>query len=63
MGSNTGQLFGPPVLAAGREYAGSWEGTLGLLLSFAVAAAALSLASRTMERRAARASHLRETVK
>ncbi|MCG6875445.1 MAG: MFS transporter [Betaproteobacteria bacterium] len=63
MGSNTGQLFGPPVLAAGREYAGSWEGTLGLLLSFAIAAAALSLASRTMERRAARATHLRETVK
>jgi DHA1 family inner membrane transport protein len=63
MGSNTGQLFGPPVLAAGREYAGSWEGTLGLLLSFAIAATVLSLASRPMERRAARETHLWETVK
>ena len=63
MGSNTGQLFGPPALAAGREYAGSWEGTLGLLLSLAVAAAILSVASRPMERRAARAAHLAETVK
>jgi MFS family permease len=63
MGSNTGQLFGPPALAAGREIAGSWEGTLGLLLSLAIAAAVLSLVSRPMERRAARATHLAETVK
>jgi len=63
MGSNTGQLFGPPALAAGREYAGSWEGILGLLLSFAVAAAVLSLASRPLERRASSAARFAETVK
>jgi predicted MFS family arabinose efflux permease len=52
MGTNAGQLFGPPLLAAAREAAGSWDGTLWLLLSFAVAAAILALASRRAERRA-----------
>ena len=60
MGSNTGQLFGPPALAAARLHAGSWEGTLGLLLGLAAAATALALVSRPMERRAA---HHAETVK
>ncbi len=63
MGSNTGQLFGPPALAAGREYAGSWEGILGLLLSFAIAAAVLALASRPLERRASGAARFTEPVK
>jgi len=54
MGSNTGQFFGPPALAAARLHAGSWEGTLGLLLGLAAAATALALISRPMERRAAR---------
>ena len=63
MGSNTGQLFGPPALAASREHAGSWEGTLGLLLSLAIAAVVLSVASRPAERRAARAAHSAEAVK
>ncbi len=63
MGSNTGQLFGPPALAAGREYAGSWEGTLGFLLSLAIAAAILSLATRPMERRTSGATQSTEAVK
>ena len=63
MGSNTGQLFGPPALAASREHAGSWEGTLGLLLSLAIAAVVLSVASRPAERRAARAAHSAGAVK
>jgi DHA1 family inner membrane transport protein len=63
MGSNTGQLFGPPALAASREHAGSWEGTLGLLLTLAVAAIVLSVASRASERRAAGRVHAAEAVK
>ena len=63
MGSNTGQLFGPPALAASRVHAGSWEGTLGLLLGLAVAALACSLASRPLERRAMHAFRHTETVK
>jgi DHA1 family inner membrane transport protein len=63
MGSNTGQLFGPPALAASREHAGSWEGTLGLLLTLAVAAIVLSVASRPSERRAAGRAHSAEAVK
>jgi len=50
MGSNTGQLFGPPALAAAREAAGSWDGTLWLLLSLAVAAMVFAILSRPMER-------------
>ena len=51
MGSSTGQLFGPPALAAARQAAGGWDGTLWLLLSLAVAGVILALASRPMERR------------
>ncbi len=43
MGSNTGQLFGPPALAAARLAEGSWEGVIGLLL--ALAAMGMILAS------------------
>lgn len=53
MGSNTGQLFGPPLLAAARESAGNWDGTFWLLLSLAIAAATAALLSRGPERRAA----------
>lgn len=63
MGSNTGQLFGPPTLAAGREFAGSWEGTVWLLVSFAITASILSVASRRMERRTTRAARIAEAVK
>ena len=51
MGSSTGQLFGPPALAAARQAAGGWDGTLWLLLSLAVAGMISALASRPMERR------------
>ena len=51
MGSNTGQLFGPPALAAAHESAGSWDGTAWMLLSFAIAGVITALLSRPMERR------------
>lgn len=54
MGSNTGQLFGPPALAAAREAAGSWDGTMWLLLSLAVAGIVMAVLSRPMEHRANR---------
>ncbi len=52
MGSNTGQLFGPPLLATAREAAGNWDGTLWVLLGLAVASAACALLSRRFEIRA-----------
>ncbi|MEE8444282.1 MAG: MFS transporter [Alphaproteobacteria bacterium] len=52
MGSNTGQLFGPPLLATAREAAGNWDGTLWVLLGLAVASAACALLSRQFEIRA-----------
>lgn len=52
MGSNTGQLFGPPALAAVREAAVSWNGTVWFLLSLAVAGIVLAVLSRPMENRA-----------
>ena len=51
MATNAGQLFGPPALAAAREQAGSWEGTLWLVLSLAVVGLTLAILSRPMERR------------
>jgi len=48
-GSNTGQLFGPPALAAVRERAGSWEGVLWPMLALAAASAACALLSRPPE--------------
>ncbi len=62
MGSNTGQLFGPPLLAAARESAGNWDGTFWLLLGLAVAAAVFALLSRGPERRAANRRLSHETV-
>lgn len=53
MATNAGQLFGPPALAAARERAGSWEGTLWLVLSLALIGLVLAILSRPMERRAA----------
>ena len=53
MGSNTGQLFGPPALAAIRETAGNWDSTLWLLLSLAIAGIIMAVLSRPMENRAA----------
>jgi DHA1 family inner membrane transport protein len=52
MATNAGQLFGPPALAAARERAGSWDGTLWLVLSLAVAGFLMAVLSRPMERRA-----------
>lgn len=54
MGSNTGQLFGPPALAAAREAAGNWDGTAWLLLSLAIAGIIVAVMSRPMEHRANR---------
>lgn len=53
MGTNAGQLIGPPALAAARESAGSWEGALWLMLSLAICGAVLALMSAPLERRAA----------
>lgn len=53
MGTNAGQLIGPPALAAARESAGSWEGTLWLMLALAITGALMALLSRPFERRAA----------
>ena len=53
MGSNTGQLFGPPALAAIRETSGNWDSTLWLLLSLAVAGIVMAVLSRPMENRVA----------
>ena len=52
MATNAGQLFGPPALAAAREQAGSWDGTLWLVLSLATAGLVLAVMSRPMERHA-----------
>jgi MFS family permease len=52
MATNAGQLFGPPAIAAAREQAGSWEGTLWLVLSLALAGLLLAVLSRPMERNA-----------
>jgi DHA1 family inner membrane transport protein len=56
MATNAGQLFGPPALAAAREQAGNWSGTLQLVLSLAVVGFLMAVLSRPMERRAARRS-------
>jgi DHA1 family inner membrane transport protein len=53
MGTNTGQLFGPPALAAAREAAGSWNGAIWLVLALAATGTVLALLSRPLERRAA----------
>jgi MFS family permease len=52
MGTNTGQLFGPPALAAAREAAGNWDSTIWLLLSLAIAGIVMALLSRPLEKRA-----------
>jgi MFS family permease len=53
MATNAGQLFGPPAFAAAREWAGSWEGTLWLVLGLASTGLVLAVLSRPMERDAA----------
>lgn len=50
-GTNTGQLFGPPALAAARTAAGNWDGVLWLLLCLSAAGILLALVSRRLERR------------
>jgi hypothetical protein len=52
MATNAGQLFGPPAIAAAREQAGSWDGTLWLVLSLALVGLTLAILSRPMEHRA-----------
>jgi MFS family permease len=56
MATNAGQLFGPPALAAAREQAGNWNGTLWLVLSLAAAGFLMAVLSRPMERKATRRS-------
>ncbi|MCZ7565363.1 MAG: MFS transporter [Burkholderiales bacterium] len=51
MGSNAGQLFGPPALAAVRSHGTSWDSVVSLMLVMAVAGVACALASRPAERR------------
>lgn len=51
MGTATGQLFGPPVLAAVKQMAGSWESAGGLMVALAVSVVVLALFSRSFERK------------
>jgi hypothetical protein len=53
MATNAGQLFGPPALAAAREQAGNWDGTLWLVLTLALAGLATAVLSAPFERRIA----------
>jgi len=50
-GSNTGQMLGPPALAALVAAAGGWHVAPWFLAAFAVVTAGLSLRLRTLERR------------
>jgi len=52
MGSNTGQLVGPPMLAAARKAAGGWDGAAWPMLALAAAGLASALATRGFEARA-----------
>lgn len=54
MATNAGQLLGPPALAAVHEQAGTWDGTLWLVLALAAAGLAMAMLSRPMELDAAR---------
>jgi MFS family permease len=51
MGSNVGQWFGPPALAAARLQAGSWEGTAWLFMTLAAAGVIIALVTIPLERR------------
>lgn len=53
-GTNAGQLFGPPALAAARQAAGNWGGVLWLVLALAALGIVLGLLSAVSERRARR---------
>lgn len=49
MATNTGQLFGAPLLASARVYTGSWDGLAYVMLSLAALATVCALASRAFE--------------
>ncbi|MGI9521928.1 MAG: MFS transporter [Hyphomicrobiaceae bacterium] len=49
MATNTGQLFGAPILAWARVFTGSWEGTAYVLIGMATVATLCALTSRTSE--------------
>ncbi len=51
MATNTGQLFGAPILASARVYAGSWDGTAFVLIAMATVATICAFASRVFENR------------
>lgn len=50
MGSNIGQFFGPPALAAAREQAGSWDGAVWLMVMLSLCGIICGLASRRYEK-------------
>jgi MFS family permease len=50
-GSNTGQVIGPPALAAAVLAAGSWEGSLWVMVTACCAGALLGLLLRPFEKR------------
>lgn len=50
-GSNTGQVIGPPAVAAAVQAGGSWEAAGILMLAACIAAALAALALRPIERR------------
>lgn len=50
-GSNTGQVIGPPAVAAVVQAAGNWEAGLGLIVGACAAAVAAALVLRPLERR------------
>lgn len=52
-GSNTGQMVGPPLVAAVVAATGSWQGGLWVLVSAAAAGIAVAMAFRRIETRAA----------
>lgn len=52
MGSNAGQLFGPPLLAAARKTYGTWEATLWVFLALAALGVTIALLTRAVEARA-----------
>ena len=53
-GSNTGQVFGPPIVAAIVASTGDWQSASGFMVACAAAGVVLALAVRRVERRLSR---------
>jgi len=54
-GSNTGQVIGPPAVAAAAQAAGAWEAAIGVMVAACAGAVLAALALRPIERRRAAA--------